>query len=400
MGKTDTLEFNYAFTRNKSNSDRKTFDADDTGKYSRLNDSLSIKYGLENMNNSIGVKYQYGNKKLTANIGANIGISNYSQFDSANRKVRNFDFLNLAPSARISYKFAAQRQLSLNYYGSPSAPSIEQLQPIRDNSDPLFVVVGNPNLKQSFRHEFSLNYNDYQVLSGRNIYSNVRFSPEQNAIVTDNTIDATGKTTQRYRNSKGNYSLYGYLSYGFKIKNLRLGMDINGNNSRYVNVLNGVLNRTTQTSVGVGPSASTYKEDKYEIWGRANYAYNFSQSNNQSLNANYFSQDYDVSLTWFFSKRFSIGSSVNANLRQKTDAFQGNNNITVWNADVNYKVFKKRNGTFRFEMFDILNQRRGYSRNFSATTVSERNYNTLSRYGMLSFTWNFVKNPTPSATSK
>ncbi|RYY55248.1 MAG: hypothetical protein EOO09_11225 [Chitinophagaceae bacterium] len=396
MGKKGTLEFNYAFSRTRSESDRKTFDADDTGKYTSLNDSLSIRYGLAYISNGVGVKYQYSTKKLSANIGTNVGASSMNQFDSLNKKVRTFRFLNLNPSARVSYAFAPQRRMSFNYYGGPNPPSIDQLQPIRDNSDPLFVVVGNPNLKQSFSHSLNLDFSDFKTLTGRNIYASVRFNPQQNAIVTDNTIDASGKTTQRYRNSQGNYSMSGFFDYGIKIKEFRIGMGINGSNSRYVNILNGVMNRNTQSNIGVGPAFSTFKEEKYEVWARANYGYNFSNSNNQSLNANFFSQDYEMSGTWFFSKRFFIGSSVNATLRQKTDAFQGNNNITVWNADVNYKVFKKKNGVFRFEMFDMLNQRRGYQRNFSGTSVSERNYNTLSRYGMLTFTWNFVKNPTPA----
>jgi len=114
---------------------------------------------------------------------------------------------------------------------------------------------------------------------------------------------------------------------------------------------------------------------------------------------NNWSSSDNVNATIYLNKNFQIGSDADFTFRQKTDAFTGNNNFVVWNGNVSYEIFKKRNGTFKFEVNDILKQRRGYERTFSSNYIYERNYNTLGRYAMLSFTWNFTKNPgTPSST--
>jgi hypothetical protein len=103
----------------------------------------------------------------------------------------------------------------------------------------------------------------------------------------------------------------------------------------------------------------------------------------------------------YITKNFQVGTDADLTLRQKTDAFTGNNNFVVWNSSVSYKIFKKRNGVFRLEMNDMLQQKKGYERTFNSNYVYERHYNTLGRYALLTFTWNFTKNPgAPSAQTK
>jgi len=96
-----------------------------------------------------------------------------------------------------------------------------------------------------------------------------------------------------------------------------------------------------------------------------------------------------------------VGTDADLTFRQKTDAFTGDNNFVVWNANMTYKIFKKRNGVFKLEMNDILQQKRGYERTFNSNYIYERHYNTLGRYALLSFTWNFTKTPgAPPAQTK
>lgn len=104
-------------------------------------------------------------------------------------------------------------------------------------------------------------------------------------------------------------------------------------------------------------------------------------------------QEHNVHLSYFISKKLQIGTDANFYIREKVEAFSGNNNITVWDASISYKIFKKNNGVIKLEINDILEQRSGYDRRFTSNYIYERNYNMLSRYALLSFTWNFSKNP-------
>ncbi|MGZ3851689.1 MAG: TonB-dependent receptor [Flavisolibacter sp.] len=316
-GKKGIVEFNYTLNNVKSNSDRKSFDKV-AGKYESLNPLFSNKYQLDYLSNSGGVKYQYNGKKLIANIGSNLGTSNQTQRDSVGKEVGQLNFTNLFPTSRITYRFAPQRSLNLNYSGTPQSPTIEQVQPILENTNPLFVTLGNPTLRQSFRHNVSVFFNDYKTLSGRSIWINGSVTPVHNAIVTSQVIDS-GITRQRYVNAKGNYDYWFYASYNIKIKKLDmfLGFNANNNGGSYVNYVNGLKNSTHQATNGVGINIGKYKENKFEFNLSSNFSYNKSQSTTQKVS--YWSSSNNANVNIYITKNFQLGTDADLTLRQKTD---------------------------------------------------------------------------------
>lgn len=392
-GKKGIFEMNYLFNDIISNANRKSFNKNN-GKYDAVDPIFSNQYQLNFLSNSAGIKYQYNSKKITANIGSNIGVSTQSQKNAVGKEVRQLNYTNLYPASRLTYRFTSQRSLNLNYSGMPQLPTVDQVQPILVNTNPLFITVGNPLLKQAFNHNINLFFTDFKMLSGRNIWINGSFSSANNAIVTNQIIDS-GITKQQYVNSSGNYNYGFYGSYGMKIKKADINIEISTNTygSRYVNFVNGQRNVTNQKTVAAGLNMNKYKENKFNFWLNTNFAYNISSSGGGVIKNNYWSQNHSAGADIYFTKKLKIGSDADFTYRQKTDAFTGNNIFTVWNANIEYKIFKKNNGVFRLEMSDILNQRRGYERTFSSNYIYERRYNTLGRYAMLAFTWNFTKNP-------
>lgn len=392
-GKKGIFEMNYTFNDVISNANRKSFNKSN-GKYDVIDPLFSNQYQLNFLSNSAGLKYQYNSKKITANIGSNIGVSTQSQKNAVGKEVRQLNYTNLYPASRLTYRFTSQRNLSLNYSGMPQLPMVDQVQPILVNTNPLFITIGNPLLKQAFNHNISMFYTDFQMLTGRNIWLNGSFNSANNAIVTNQIIDS-GITKQQYVNTTGNYNYGFYGSYGMKIKktDIYFGLNANTNGSRYVNFVNYQRNVANQKTVGAGFTLNEFKENKFNFWLNTNFAYNSSSSGGGAIKNNYWSQNHSAAVDIFFTKKLKIGTDADFTYRQKTDAFTGNNIFTVWNANIEYKILKKNNGVFRLEMNDILNQRRGYERTFNANYIYERRYNTLGRYAMFTFTWNFTKNP-------
>ena len=123
-------------------------------------------------------------------------------------------------------------------------------------------------------------------------------------------------------------------------------------------------------------------------------------SNNLAASNTLWSQEYSVNGRLYLSNRLVIGTECQANLRQKMDAFDQNNNVVSWNGNVYYKIFPNRNGEFRFTAFDILNQQTGFWRWMQETMITDRRYQVLRQYFLLAFTWNFSKAPKDPATSK
>ncbi len=393
VGKKAVLEFNYAFSRIGSEADRKSFDKAN-GKYTDLNQEFSNSYSLNYNSNSTGFKYQYNGKKIVANIGSNIGLAKYRQLDSLGRLVNELKYTNLFPTSRITYKMAAQRSLNFTYSGAPQPPSLDQVNPIRENTNSLFIQEGNPNLEQAFRHNFSIFFTDFKVLTGRNIWVNGSFSSTNKAIVSSQ-VTVNGVTTQKYINSNGNFNYWFYGSYGFKLKKseLNFGINLQSNGGRFVNFVNGVENTSNNNTTGLSVGLYSYKENKYDFSLNVGYNLNNSRSSINPARLSFWSQEHSVNMNVFITKKLRVGTDANIYLREKTGAFDGNNNFTVWGASLTYKLFKKETGEIRFDINDILNQRRGFEREFTLNKVYERNFNQLGQYAMLSFIWNFNKQP-------
>ena len=401
LSKKSILEFNYAFNRNINESNRKTFDKIN-GKYEALNLAYSNNYSLGFLSNSVGVKYQYTGKKLVANLGTNIGVSDYLQKDSEGKKVRQYSYTNLFPTARLNYKIGAQKAVNLNYSGSPQSPTIDQIQPIFENTDPLNVLIGNPLLKQAFRHNISLFYNNFQVLTGKSVWINGSFSPVQNAIVTSQVTDSLGRRILQYVNTNGNYNFWSGFNFGFKLKKSELNINshVNLSGSRNVNFIQPpgytslLKNIANNTNVNLGVGLSKYKENKYDFWIDQSVSRNFSKSSisNKGKNA-YWTGNLNANGSYYLSKKWEISNEFEVSLREKFDAFDKNTNVVEWNAHVTRKFFKNNNASVKLQVFDILNQKKGFERNITQNYITEKNYEVLRRYFLLSFTWNFSKNP-------
>ena len=88
-----------------------------------------------------------------------------------------------------------------------------QIQPILDNTDPLNILVGNPELQQAFTNKFTFNIGDYKVLKSRSINLWVDYGNTNNAITSSSEIDANGRRISKYVNVDGNfnYSINGKL---------------------------------------------------------------------------------------------------------------------------------------------------------------------------------------------
>jgi hypothetical protein len=231
------------------------------------------------------------------------------------------------------------------------------------------------------------------VLSQRGFFMYGNVSITNNAIVTNQTTDTSGITTYRYVNTDGNYNAYAGLNYWKKFQKLNFDLNwgLNFNASRYSNFVNGAKNQTDNYAPGIQLGFNKSKEKKYNINYWANFNYNISKSSiNPELKTKYWTQEHNINLTVYFLKKFELSNEVQGYLKQKTALLTGNN-VILWNAYIGRKFLKNDKGLLKFYVYDLLNQNRGYDREINTNVITEKNYNKLSRYFMLSFVWNFTK---------
>ncbi len=396
LSKVAFLMGNYQLTINNSTSLNSSFNqSPGGGDYTELQDSFSSNYRYNILINQGGLGLNFVFKKVRFSFGSNISNSAFTQTDLLRGdSTVEYNYINLFPKASFNYKVSRQKSFNFSYNGSTRQPNINQIQPLQQNTDPLNIVVGNPNLKQEFTNRFNLGFNSYKTLKEQYLYSGLSFSTVSNAISTAQEVVGAVYRTQ-YINVDGNYNGNFWSGYSFKIKKpeLHFWLSMNANAGRVNSIVNGVKNTSINNSYSFSPTISYEKEDKYEVSWNPGVTYNDNRSTINTAQLNYWVLNNEFSAGYMIVEGFEIGSSINIMRRQKTEVFTQNNSIAIWNAYISKKFLKSKTLELKMHVFDILNQNLGYSRTAQGNTITQNNYTTIRRYGMLSLIWNFKHSP-------
>ncbi len=391
-----TLAFNYRLNLNNGISNLLSYNQSANGTYSDLDSLYSNKFELEQVSNQFGTTLNYNEGKNTVRLGFSAADVNFKQIDRFHNQTMKRSFVNWNPNARWSHRFSAQKSFNINYYGNTNQPSLNQIQPVRENQDPLNIVVGNPDLDPSFRSSISADYYSYKVLTGRyfNLYMNSSFT--SNAIVSNVNTDAVGKSVYRYENLTDhmplNYSVY--LYYGSKIKgiNLDIGGNVDYSSNSYFNMTNNELNKTQSDAFSFQFNVRKHVQQKYSFYFNAGPRYTKSTASLQKeLSNEAWGVNGNASANVFLPGKFELFSDANYTYTPATQVFDDSFERLIWNGGLRKKFLKADQLIFTFRANDILNQNIGFSRNTFNNVNTESNYTTIKRYFMFSLTWEFSK---------
>lgn len=387
----------YDLTTTLSSSFRTTM-AKSNGEYNTFVDSLSndLKYTV--LVNKGGLALRYVKKKLNISAGGRISYTDMRQEGVNGSLILNQSryFLNLFPSASFNYRIKSTSSMNFGYNGSTRQPSIQQIQPIQDNSNPLDVYVGNPDLEQSFSNSFNFFYNSYKPISGQSFYTNFGYTFTNNDFASFDQLDEFGRKIHKTVNVNGNNSFWGYANYYFAIKkwHLRFGTNVNPYIRTNVNFINGMRNVNRSQDLSFGQNVSYEIEKKIDISLNADWSYNQGTSSlRPDIKTIYWIQSYSLHTELFLPYKFSIKASASVNLRQKTNDFDRSVNTTLLNGGIYKKFLKSESLEAGVYVFDLLNQNLGFDRNVSSNYVNERIYSVLKQYVLFTLKWNFTKGP-------
>ena len=393
------VEVNYSIGYYNNNNDRITNEKSISGKYENVIDSLSNSYIFNRLVNTPGASFKVNKKKYNVTFGASVGFSHFVEKNVTDNYKINYNYTNFYPKVSYTYKFKPNESFRFNYNGSTTAPSIEQLQPIRVNTDPLNIYIGNPGLNQSFRHDFNLGYNFYNVLKERNLWSDLDVNFTQNAFVQYSIVDDFGKRTYQTVNANGIYNVSLWSQYGFKIKKIKLGTGLGPilNVSRYIDYINTIKNITNTSSYGLRVTFDRYVEKKFNFYVGPSFTWNHSHASvNSAANADYWQLDGWAEGRFTLPKNFEFSTDANYHAREKDPRFTARNNYTTWNASLIKRMFKDNKLELKLGVYDILDQNKGYQRNFNSYSFTETYYLTLRRFWLFTVTWNIAKNGKPA----
>ena len=129
------VELSYGRRVSNSESQKLSYDKSANNKYENLNEDFSNHYNFKVLTNSGGMTWRYNTKKITFSAGGDVARANFKQTNLFNNTVVKYNYTNLFPRSRFQYKFNSNSRIGIGYNGVTRPPGIEQIQPVRDNSN-------------------------------------------------------------------------------------------------------------------------------------------------------------------------------------------------------------------------------------------------------------------------
>jgi hypothetical protein len=392
-----TLVVNYGIGSNVASADRNTFNPSSPGKYNVLVDSLSSNYQFNQFLNHAGAILNYKKGKTTVNFGTRVTDDRFHQVDEFTGIVSNRTFFEWAPQAFFQYRFSQQKMFSFNYNGTTTQPTLEQLQPVATNNDPLNIILGNPSLTPSFTNTVNVNYRSYKVLTSQFFGLYGRFSAISNPIVNHINYNEAGQSVSQYFNlsDKASTNFNGGINFSRKFEKLggiNVGVGINVNGNTAYNYSNDSLNMSKNIVFSPTLNIGMYKDKKIEMGFYGGPTYTISQTSLQpNVNNNGWGATGGLDGTVYLPGNFQVGSYSSFQYNAATASFHTSFSQILLNLFIIKTFLKKNNLMLELWGNDLLNQNSGFSRNAQANLITQTTYNTLKRYFMLTINYEFTK---------
>ncbi|RFC53417.1 TonB-dependent receptor [Brumimicrobium aurantiacum] len=388
------LKFQYKLDYFYGQQATSTFDRTPTG-YDAYASLYSNDFSNTRMENRGALGLLFKGRKQSIEIGSRVRNVMIDNLNNESGEVINQNVDNILPYLEYSYNFSNAHKLRFVYSTYSSQPSLDQLQPVRDNSNPNSLVIGNPNLQPNYTHNMNLNYNKWNALKQSYLYAGAYFNYTDNAFSNSVYYSPTGQSVSTAINVDGN--MYGgfYAGGGIPIfkKLLSLRPQASGNyyksNSEINNVMNTIENYSVDGELGI-----EMRTDTIEVSISAGLSYNDPRSSLSSgLNEAYTVQRYKASVFYELPWRFFIESDAVYEINsQRAEGF--NATPFIWNAKLNKRFLKTGNLVVHASIYDIFNQNIGISRNVGTNIITDVRSRIIARYFMIGATLRFNNNKT------
>lgn len=358
-----------------------------------LNAEQSNQFRNDFFTQTIQAGYYKVSKKYTLDMGLSLNpsMSESKNLIDEKKSIPTRWVWNLAPYARYRYRMSNTRSLAFDYRAQTNQPTMAQLQPVADVSNPLRIVVGNPDLNPTFTQRFNIRYNDYNTTEQRSLMAMLGAQMASNSIISKTDYDrTTGGQTTTYANVNGvwNANAMGMISFPLPNNKFYYSTNLAVRYSNTKGYNNGEINRSGTVTLSISPGLA-FRTDNFDIELRPNYNLQ-STHNSVQQTANQTVNTYGgmLNVNYYLPIGLTLGSDVNYSGTSGYSAGY-NTNQWLWNGSISYEFLKSKAATLTAKVYDILHQRQSISRNVTANYIQDSEYNSLTRYVMFTFAYRF-----------
>ncbi len=383
----------YNFSNRVESGERTVLDIEDFE--NTLNPFLSREYENTLLYNRIGSSLRYSHNGINVSLGLGyqtLKLNGQLQLIGISEPSTTIDktFNNFIPNLSINMSPVRNSYVSINYSRNVNEPEITDLQPFVDNSNPLYIVAGNPSLTPEISNRIGTYMSRSYPLGGVRLSLNGNITLYENQISRNEIVDENLITTVTPVNIDGGNSTRISGSINFPIVKNKLTARMRmGANSLNANIfVNGIKNETQ--TIGYTPfmKLSFTPNDDMALYINANYrvtniTYDIQTTQNQTTKQTTLGVEFNTKLFGglFFDSQFNMNYYSN-------DRFNTSQNIPILNASIYKQVLKGNKGEVRLSIYDAFNQNQGFFQGGSGNQLSQSSTVALAQYVMLGFTYN------------
>ncbi len=402
IGTTAQLSMRFEISHTIRKSDKETFVLDGSNDIRILNESLSneFKSGYTKKTPSI----RYSNNMFGSHFDLSLA---YQHATLNNHQILpttadfNRSFNNLLPSFMGRFEVSESSNLFFRYLTSTTEPSVSQLQNVLDNSDPLFLSLGNPNLDQTYTHSLNVRLQK-NVLNKNLVISNftrietaIDYISTSTLILTADSLTSGGITLAEGAqltspvNVNGYWLLQNNTTFGILVSPIKNNLNVSFGlrYQRLPGMTNDVTNiaNTYSTDIKVGLVSNISEKIDYNLYYQINGS-SVTNSIQSEANSRYYTQTVGAKLNLIFPKGIVFRNETY--FQKYTGANRSfNSNFTLWSMSIAKKFLKSHSAELELSVFDLLGENQSFDQTVSAQYIQETQTQVLQRYFMLTFTY-------------
>lgn len=404
LGKRGLMELEYEIGDRINDSDKLTYDSSpESEAYDLLDTALSNTFENNYLRQQMEIGYQHKFENLKVQLETEYQLA-HMQNDQVFPKPFNQNrwFTSILPSARVDYRINESKRLEFNYRTWTQEPSIGDLQDVIDNSNPLQLEVGNPQLNQTYNHRTRARMWSNNMESGKSLFALVETAFASNQItkatliadepmeVSDGVVLEPGSQLTMPVNVDGYYRFRTYLSYGEPLDLIKSNVRLSGGMSytKRPGQINDLINFSNSSNYRLGLSVSSNISENLDFNISTRSSYNVVENTlRPNLDNNFYNQTTRVKYRWVFLDgivyRMDLKHQLNTGLSEGYD-----NSFLLMNMSAGKKFLKDDLAEISVNVYDLFQQNSNVGRNITELYVEDNQSTVLQRYFMLTFTYN------------
>ena len=338
-----------------------------------------------------GTRFNRNNERYRFVSGLEVRRSNLDGLiQNRDERIAN-SYTHILPNMNFRIELKEGHNVNLRYNSSTREPSLTQLQPFVNNTNPLNIYTGNPDLVPEYSHRLNGEYRFFDQFSFRNLFTFFNYTYTHNTIAQSRMYDNRGVQTRSPINTAASWSGNVGANYGTPIRKLGVDVDLEYrlSYSEGTELINLVANDNQSIRNTVEFNIENRNRDRVDVELGATFNFNNARySLNEELNRDYVNSTYSLEANIYPTSAWTIETDLryqvyDDNLYGSTQTQFGDvQNVARWNASIMRRMLDNR-VEIEFRARDLLNQNRGISISNNSNFIQESRTDSLGRYFML-----------------